>query len=308
MKMQGIGVCSAVSLTPKVVPPPTDPTDEETELPSDEDIEELEDGSRFFFWLWGIHLCFFLSIRFFPQNAIRFYVFGIFKYFPCTKIGMSRDISGMFHPSKWNNMMYFFLKVCSIIHPWFDGFGKHVPFFLWKMMYFWYVPSSLKMECLLFSKDLPVVWDPLTWIPNHRAPNKHDFSHIFFIGIYGKITDITIDFWPQHYKVNHRTDDWSMFLITNHIYIILYIWYLIIPSYNHHITTIIGIITTIIMMVKTTNQLCYVSFAEGSRWKDGTVPFSRTKRKPTSQKSWLDGSLLLGRLTLHKDPMGLAVC
>ena len=107
MKMQGIGVCSAVSLTPKVVPPPTDPTDEETELPSDEDIEELEDGSRFF-WLWGIHLCFFLSIRFFPQNAIRFYVFGIFKYFPCTKIGMSRDISGMFHPSKWNNMMYFF--------------------------------------------------------------------------------------------------------------------------------------------------------------------------------------------------------
>lgn len=48
MKMQGIGVCSAVSLTPKVVPPPTDPTDEETELPSDEDIEELEDGSRFF--------------------------------------------------------------------------------------------------------------------------------------------------------------------------------------------------------------------------------------------------------------------
>ena len=175
-----------------------------------------------FFLLWGIHLCFFLSIRFFPQNAIRFYVFGIFKYFPCTKIGMSRDISGMFHPSKWNNMMYFFLKVCSIIHPWFDGFGKHVPFFLWKMMYFWYVPSSLKMECLLFSKDLPVVWDPLTWIPNHRAPNKHDFSHIFFIGIYGKITDITIDFWPQHYKVNHRTDDWSMFLITNHIYNIIY--------------------------------------------------------------------------------------
>lgn len=43
MKMQGIGVCSAVSLMPKVVPPPTDPTDEETELPSDEDIEEMED-------------------------------------------------------------------------------------------------------------------------------------------------------------------------------------------------------------------------------------------------------------------------
>ena len=65
MKMQGIGVCSAVSLMPKVVPPPTDPTDptdEETELPSDEDIEEMEDGSRFF-WLWGIYSCFFfLSI------------------------------------------------------------------------------------------------------------------------------------------------------------------------------------------------------------------------------------------------------
>ena len=109
MKMQGIGVCSAVSLMPKVVPPPTDPTDEETELPSDEDIEEMEDGSRCFFLVVGYSfMFFFLSICFFPQNAIQFYVFGIFKYFPCTKIGMSRDISGMFHPSKWNNMRYFF--------------------------------------------------------------------------------------------------------------------------------------------------------------------------------------------------------
>lgn len=60
MKMQGIGVCSAVSLMPKVVPPPTDPTDptdeEETELPSDEDIEEMEDGSRFFFFGCGVFI------------------------------------------------------------------------------------------------------------------------------------------------------------------------------------------------------------------------------------------------------------
>jgi len=56
MKMQGIGVCSAVSLMPKVVPPPTDPTDEETELPSDEDIEEMEDGSRCFFFCCGVFI------------------------------------------------------------------------------------------------------------------------------------------------------------------------------------------------------------------------------------------------------------
>lgn len=43
MKMQGIGVCSAVSLMPKAPPAPTD--EEETELPSDEDIdEEMEDS------------------------------------------------------------------------------------------------------------------------------------------------------------------------------------------------------------------------------------------------------------------------
>jgi hypothetical protein len=61
MKRQGIGVCSAVSWLPKVVPPPTDPTDEETELPSDEDIEEMEDGSRCFFLVVGYSFMFFFS-------------------------------------------------------------------------------------------------------------------------------------------------------------------------------------------------------------------------------------------------------
>ena len=45
MKMQGIGVCSAVSLTPKIIPAPIDRDEEETELPSD---EEMEDRFSFF--------------------------------------------------------------------------------------------------------------------------------------------------------------------------------------------------------------------------------------------------------------------
>mmetsp|Transcript_67860 Transcript_67860/g.111585 ORF Transcript_67860/g.111585 Transcript_67860/m.111585 type:complete len:234 (-) Transcript_67860:140-841(-) len=47
MKMQGIGVCSAVSLTPKITPASIDRDEEETELPSDEDIdEEMEDSEE----------------------------------------------------------------------------------------------------------------------------------------------------------------------------------------------------------------------------------------------------------------------
>ena len=50
-------------------------------------------------------------------------------------------------------------------------------------------------------------------------------------------------------------EKWSPLLIYNDIYIYTVYINIIIPSYNHHRTTIIGIITTIIMMVKTTNQL-----------------------------------------------------